>query len=226
MFLESVLVVLIGLLLIQVIRVARTFLEIKKYANYQINLENLLIQKNKQSTLLNNLYAYAYIYQSREARINQLLDEIFSVLEWKILSYWELDEKEQVLRMKYQRGLPQQYLDMLLKVFNNQVKVGGFGTGRAVTTKQPVIINNWEKDPDFKDLKFLSESGDVRSFAAFPVATNKRIYGNLHFYGNKMNQFKLNEAQLFTTITNSFAAILENDELATVEGGDSHEINA
>lgn len=195
-------------------RLVVSFIKVNTAQKTMGETEDSLNRRGKQVAILNTLYAQAYIYSSKDERINKLLDDIYNMLGWEAVAYWEFDEEEQSLEMKYQRGLAKGYLDTLQNAFHNKIPVGSFAGGRAITTKQPVVVNDWYKDPHLKGIEFLSESGHIYSFAAFPIATMLKTYGNLHVYGTLVNRFKLNEVQFFTTVSNSLAAILQNDELA------------
>lgn len=213
-----VLVIFIFLLAV-VIRVSKIISLIQDLKSAQLRtrqLNFLLEGKNKQMTLLTNLFPKTSTLQSKESRINQLLDDISQILQWKMSAFWEFNEKGQFLEFKYHRGLSKEYLLVMEDLLHNKIPVGGFGSGRTISTKQPVVVNNWLKDPQLKGVEFLSQAGNIHSFAAFPVATNAKTYGTLHLYAPQINEFKLNEVQLFTTVANSLAVILENDDKKAV----------
>src|SRR3989344_1212835 len=60
---------------------------------------NQLRLKRLQNLVINNLYAHAYIYQSQQARISQLLDELSEIVGWHINSFWQFDEKGQFVEI-------------------------------------------------------------------------------------------------------------------------------
>lgn len=177
-----------------------------------------LEQKMKQTAVLNRLYQRAFSKDNQEVRINKLMDDLEENLGWKMLSYWEFLEEEQVIEMKNERGLPKKFTDFTKEYYHNRLEVGSVAGGRAIATKQPVVSNNWNADPQLRHLPFLSEFGRIGSFAAFPVVGSSRTFGSLHVYNSKVNAFSLNEVQFFTTVTNSLAAIFEHREL-TLKGG-------
>lgn len=183
--------------------------------------EKRLRQKYSQSEVLNSLYETASHDQSKETRINWLLDDLENKLGWKILAYLDFLESEQVIVFRSVRGLSQKYRDFVHEVFHDKIGVGTVAGGRAISTKQPVVVNDWNKDPHLRDLDFLSEYGHIGSFAAFPIVSSLKTYGSLHVYGTRVGEFTLNEVQFFTTIANSLAAILEHDGLR-LEGGDKN----
>lgn len=176
-------------------------------------IEKRLLQKRNQSGIFNRLYQATFEKKSAQMRINELLDDLTGKLDWKMLAYLDFLENEQALVFKSVRGLSQKYLDYVHEVFHDRIDVGSVASGRAISTKQPVVVNDWNKDPHLKGLTFLSRYGHVASFAAFPVISNLKTYGSLHVYGAKVGEFTLNEVQFFTTLTNSLAAIFEHDEL-------------
>lgn len=181
--------------------------------------EKRLRQKKKQTEVLHHLLEKSIVQESQEIRINQLMDDLEDNLGWKMISYWAFLEGEQVIEMRNSRGLPKKFTDFTKQYYHNRLEVGSVAGGRAISTKQPVVSNNWNADPQLRHLPFLSEYGHIGSFAAFPVVSNQKTYGSFHVYGTKINAFTLNEVQFFTTITNSFAAILDHSEFST-KGGD------
>lgn len=182
--------------------------------------EKLLLQKKNQGIFLNSLYKSVDDYQPKEVRTVRLLDDLEYNLGWKRLAYLDFLENEQVIIFRIMRGLPQKYRDFVHEAFHDRVDIGSVAGGRAISTKQPLVVNNWNKDPHLKQLGFMSEYGGVVSFGAFPIVSNLKTYGSLHVYGSKAGMFKLNEVQFFTTVVNSLAAILEYDELT--KGGDKN----
>lgn len=180
-----------------------------------------LRQKKSQQEVLNNLYQIASLDEPKDARIDKLLDDLENKLGWKAISYWDFLESEQVIVINKMRGLPQKFRDFVHQYYNDRLDVGSVAGGRAISTKQPVVANDWNADPHLKHLPFLSEYGNIASFAAFPVVSSLKTYGSLHVYGSRVGQFTLNEVQFFTTIANSLAAILEHGEL-TSKGGEKN----
>lgn len=181
-------------------------------------LNQSITQKYQQGRFLYHLCISAFIYQSYSDRVEQLLDEIEGALNWRIIAFWDFNETEQALFYRSQRGLSAKFVKSIHENFRDRVEIGSVAAGRAISTRQPLIINNWHKDPHLKGLDFLSEFGAVNSLGIFPVASRLKTYGNLHVFGETLNQFKLNEVQFFATVVNSFAAILDNDELARRSG--------
>lgn len=181
--------------------------------------DRLLKQKQKQTQVLHNLYEEASLDEPEEVRVNRLMDDLENTLGWKALAFWDFLESEQVIEMKSSRGLPKKFTDFTRDYYHNRLDVGSVAGGRAISTKQPVVSNDWNSDPQLKHLPFLSEFGHIGSFAAFPIVGISKTYGSIHVYGVKVNTFTLNEVQFFTTITNSLAAILEHRELFLKGGG-------
>lgn len=200
----------------------RVVVGIKSTAKHNDRLAELQISLSKiesQKALVDRLLSQAYSKKKHVVRIDTVLEDIYATLGWRV-AYWEFIEKEQVLKLTQHRGLNIKYLEMLNSILHNQIPVGGYGSGRAIATKQPVITNDWVHDPHMKNLEFLSSVGQIRSFAAFPIDTDAISYGTLHVYGERINMFKLNEVQFFTTIANILAAIFENDEYLYTQTSD------
>lgn len=183
--------------------------------------QKLLAQKKKQTEVLHNLFKEAFVDEPEEIRVNRLMDDLEHKLGWKALAYWDFLEDEQVIVIKNMRGLPQKFRDFVKEYYNDRLEVGSVAGGRAIATKQPVVSNDWNSDPQLRHLPFLSDYGHIASFAAFPVVSSLRTWGSLHVYGTKIGRFSLNEVQFFTTIANSLAAILEHRELKA-RGGEKN----
>lgn len=192
------------------------YIKLQTYKNHTIFL---LKQKDAQNLLLSRLYTASSFYQPREARINELIDDIVRMLEWKVIAYWEFNQKEQALFYKYSRGLPKEFVKQIHGTYHDRVDIGGLASGRAIVTKQPVIIDNWTKNPLLKGIEHLYKYAKSCSVGAFPIVSNKNTYGTLHIYATECGQLRLNEVQFFTAVANSLAAIIENDNLE-MKGGE------
>lgn len=175
-------------------------------------IRNLLLAKENQAQLIGRLYDFSSAYHPKEARIIRLLDDLEYNLNWKMLAYLEFLENEQALIFRVTRGVPKKYMDFVHEVYHDRIDVGSVAGGRAIATKQPMVVNNWAEDPHMTHISFMGAFGHIVSFANFPIIGNLKTYGSLHVYSDQVGRFKLNEVQFFTTVANSLAAILEHDE--------------
>ena len=205
-------ILLIGAALWELIPLLQDLYNLRLLTLKQKQTAKLLLQKKNQGIFLNRLYKSADDYQPKEVRTVQLLDDLEYSLGWKRLAYLDFLEDEQAIIFRVTKGLPQKYLDFVHEVYHDRIDIGSLAGGRAISTKQPLIVNNWTQDPHLKHISFMSEYGHVISFGAFPIVSSLTTYVSLHVYGGSAGMFKLNEVQFFTTVANSLAAILEHDE--------------
>lgn len=176
------------------------------------NLRKQVLIMTNESMVINNLFESAYIYKSKYERIEKLLDDIYTIMGWRC-SFFEFIDKDQQLELKIHRGLSPVYLNTVREILHNRISTGDYASGRVISTRQPVIVNDWLKDPHLSKVAFVAKIGDIYSFAAFPIMTRYKNYGTLHLYGHHANNFKLNEVEFFATLANSLSVILENDDL-------------
>jgi GAF domain-containing protein len=189
-------------------------LEGQEEAQLGVRLEN----KEKELKFL-NLFLSRFVKNrpkgklSQSAIINALLDDLVENTSWNVLAFWQFIPQDQVLELKYHRNLPEPYLKIVYKAIRNRVPVGSFGSGRAIATRQPVVINDWTKDPLFRGIWEWPHISKIYSFAAFPVISKTNIYGTFHAYGSEIGRFKLDNVEFFTIIANVLAARLEVESL-------------
>ena len=90
---------------------------------------------------------------------------------------------------------------------------------RAARTRQVVIANDVESEPDFVHNPLLP---DVRSEIALPMIVGDRLMGVFNVQANATNRFSREDARIYTTLATQVAVALQNAELyveqtATVE---------
>lgn len=191
-------------------RLRQLVLQLQVYKQEEQALQMQFAKRQSYMKVILTLCDSFRTHGAYESRLQTFINLIFDKTGWRA-AFWQFDEAGQQLHLHYQKGLSEQYLTTIKQANLTAIPIGGYGSGRAIATKQPVIVNNWQKDPHMKYVESIGEVGMVRSFAAFPIATDEHTYGTLHIYGMEVNQFALSDVQLFTTMANLLAVQLDID---------------
>lgn len=194
-----------AILMIVLVQIVRLYLLNKKEQKILSQLTN----RHKELNYLNLLTSAAL---SDKSTLEQILPKYLNVLKeqlgWTFHSIFRLDEERQLLTIRFTGYLPDWYMEELsTKVF---IRVGDASVGRAVSTKQPAIINVANQDPRFKDVLSLTGRTGYKSLSCYPLAGRIKTYGGFCTYSEFENIFTLSDISFFTTVSNIFAAIIEN----------------
>lgn len=175
------------------------------------NAKNAAAKRVQELAYLNYLTGQSISNtESVDKSFPEFLNKLKELVGWMGHTLWRLDENNQMLIIRFTGYLPQWYMDLLSTQL--LVKVGDGTVGRAVATKQPVIVNSArsEDDPRFSRFTQLPTKTGYNSLAGHPVLGRIKTYGALCSYGLKENTFKLHDAQFLLICAYLLGAILEN----------------
>src|SRR5581483_4762585 len=91
-----------------------------------------------------------------------------------------------------------------------RVKVGEGVTGKAAQLRQPVLINDVSKEPEY-----ISALAQVRSELAIPLIIKNRVTGVINIEAREPNYFTDEHKRLLTLIASRMAVGIENAQLYT-----------
>jgi len=128
------------------------------------------------------------------------------MMESNICSVMLFDEKKKELRIVAAHALDPQYKD------KPPVKTQGSLTGRAVLTKQPVIIKDVQKEKAYQFRDLAIKQGLV-SLLTVPMIYKNKVLGVFNSYTPEEHEFTRDEISFVQSVANQCAAVLENTRL-------------
>src|SRR5271167_3997867 len=140
--------------------------------------------------------------------LNTLLQRIAEMLkrfiDYEVFAILLLNEKTQELRVRFQVGHPPEVAERI------RIKVGQGVTGRAVQTRQPVLVN----DLAVEDNVVHSTPG-ARSELAVPLIAKNKVIGVIDVEADQPGAFTEEHKRLLTLFASRIAAGIENARLYT-----------
>jgi phosphoserine phosphatase RsbU/P len=140
--------------------------------------------------------------------LNTLLQRVAEmlkrVIDYEIFAILLLNEKTQELRVRFQVGHPPEVAERIL------IKVGQGVTGRAVETRQPVLVNDVTAE-----YNVINATPGVRSELAVPLIAKNKVIGVLDVEAPQPGAFTEEHKRLLTLFASRIAAGIENARLYT-----------
>lgn len=179
-------------------------------------VEKGLLKRRKELSYLSFLTTSINLNsESLEEAVPKILNRLRDDFKWKYTSLFRLDEKTQTIPVRFTGYLPKWYMEELsTKVL---VKVGDAAAGRAVSTKQPAIINATEQDPRFENVQSYSTRAGYRSLSCYPLMGTLKTHGSYCVYSEHNNIFTVHDIQFLSTCGNFFGIYLENKLLSSLD---------
>ncbi len=126
------------------------------------------------------------------------------VIDYDIFAILLLNEKAQELRIRFQVGHPPEIADRI------RIKVGEGITGLAAEKREPVLVNDVSKQPEY-----ITSGIAVRSELAIPMITKNKVIGVIDIEAPQANYFTEEHSRLLTVIASRVAIGIENARLYT-----------
>jgi phosphoserine phosphatase RsbU/P len=126
------------------------------------------------------------------------------IIEYDIFAILLLNEKTQELRIRFQVGHPSEATERV------RIKVGEGITGRAAELREPVLVNDVSKEPEY-----ITSVTAVRSELAIPMITKNKVIGVIDIEAPQPNYFTEEHSRLLTVIASRVAIGIENARLYT-----------
>ena len=140
--------------------------------------------------------------------LNTLLQRVAEMLkrfiDYEIFAILLLNDKAQELRVRFQVGHPPEVAERI------RIKVGQGVTGRAVQTRQPVLVNDLAADDNV-----INYTPGVRSELAVPLIAKNKVIGVLDVEAGRPGAFTEEHKRLLTLFASRIAAGIENARLYT-----------
>ena len=140
--------------------------------------------------------------------LNTLLQRIAEVLkrfiDYEVFAILLLNEKTQELRVRFQVGHPPEVAERI------RIKVGQGVTGRAVQTRQPVLVNDVAAEG-----QYIHTTPGVRSELAVPLIAKNKVIGVIDVEAPQPRAFTEEHKRLLTLFASRIAAGIENARLYT-----------
>lgn len=140
--------------------------------------------------------------------LNTLLQRVAEMLkrfiDYEIFAILLLNDKAQELKVRFQVGHPPEVAERI------RIKVGQGVTGRAVQTRQPVLVNDLAAEDNV-----INFTPGVRSELAVPLIAKNKVIGVLDVEAGHPGAFTEEHKRLLTLFASRIAAGIENARLYT-----------
>jgi phosphoserine phosphatase RsbU/P len=140
--------------------------------------------------------------------LNTLLQRVAEMLKrfinYEIFAILLLNEKTQELRIRFQVGHPPEVAERI------RIKVGQGVTGRAVQTRQPVLVNDLAAEDNV-----VNATPGVRSELAVPLIAKNKVIGVIDVEAARPGGFTEEHKRLLALFASRIAASIENARLYT-----------
>ncbi len=140
--------------------------------------------------------------------LNTLLQRVAEMLkrfiDYEIFAILLLNDKAQELRVRFQVGHPPEVAERI------RIKVGQGVTGRAVQTRQPVLVNDLVGEQNV-----INYTPGVRSELAVPLIAKNKVIGVLDVEAGQPGAFTEEHTRLLTLFASRIAVGIENARLYT-----------
>ncbi len=126
------------------------------------------------------------------------------IIDYDIFAILLVNEKAQELRIRFQVGHPPEAAERM------RIKIGEGITGLAAQRREPVLVNDVSKQPEY-----ISSVSAVRSELAIPMITKNKVIGVIDIEAPQPNYFTEEHSRLLTVIASRVAIGVENARLYT-----------
>ncbi len=169
-------------------------------------LDNLQRQVNELSTLaqVSKTITEPIYLDEMLAVICEMAAQIMGAKGASLLLF---DEEQGELALRATFGLKRAHAEIA------PIDVETSLTGRAITRNAPVMVQDLQSEPAYKN-KALAKREGLRSFLSVPVSVRGKTIGAFNCYMGDAHTFSAQEIELFSTLANQTALALENANLA------------
>ena len=140
--------------------------------------------------------------------LNTLLQRVAEMMkrfiDYEVFAILLLNEKTQELRVRFQVGHPPEVAERI------RIKVGQGVTGRAVQTREAVLVNDVAAEDNF-----INSAPGVRSELAVPLIAKNKVIGVIDVEADQPGAFSEEHKRLLTLFASRIAVGIENAQLYT-----------
>lgn len=126
------------------------------------------------------------------------------IIDYDIFAILLVNERAQELRIRFQVGHPPEMAERM------RIKIGEGITGLAAQRREPVLVNDVSKEPEY-----ITSVSEVHSELAIPMITKNRVIGVIDIEAPQPNYFTEEHSRLLTVIASRVAIGIENARLYT-----------
>ena len=162
-------------------------------------------------------YLKTLIDISRTITTEKYLDDILNLIvtvtanmtDIRICSLWLIDESDYppIMRLKASQAIDKEYVNNHALTLNEGV------VGHVASHKQPIMIEDVLKHPQFKEKKMARKSGLVSMLGIPMQDKSNRLIGVLNCFTTQPHTFSKTEVDLMTTLAGHAAVVIHNTEL-------------
>ncbi len=162
-------------------------------------------------------YLKTLIDISRTITTEKYLDDILNLIvtvtanmtDIRICSLWLIDESDYppIMRLKASQAIDKEYVNNQALTLNEGV------VGHVASHKQPIMIEDVLKHPQFKEKKMARKSGLVSMLGIPMQDKSNKLIGILNCFTTQPHTFSKTEVDLMTTLAGHAAVIIHNTEL-------------
>ncbi len=136
-----------------------------------------------------------------ETLLNRTSELVRAVIQYRIFAIFLLNDRTNELRMRFQIGHTPQAARM-------RFPLGKGVVGQVALTRQPILLNDVSKDPNY-----IAANPDVRSELAVPLIAKNRLIGVLDIESEQEGFFKPEHLRTLTVTASRIAQAIENARL-------------
>ncbi len=136
--------------------------------------------------------------------LRRVAELVRRVIDYEIFSIMLLNESTQELRPRFAIGYPPEVVERL------RIKVGEGVTGLAAQRREPVLVNDVLKQPEY-----IEAIPQVRSELAVPLIIKNRVIGVIDIEAPQPGYFTEDHQRLLSLIASRIASGIENARLYT-----------
>lgn len=162
-------------------------------------------------------YLKTLIDISRTITTEKYLDDILNLIvtvtanmtDIRICSLWLIDESDYppIMRLKASQAIDKEYVNNQALTLNEGV------VGHVASHKQPIMIEDVLKHPQFKEKTMARKSGLVSMLGIPMQDKSNRLIGVLNCFTTQPHTFSKTEVDLMTTLAGHAAVVIHNTEL-------------
>lgn len=139
-----------------------------------------------------------------ETLLRGVAEVVRQIIDYQIFAILLLNEKEQVLRIRFQVGHPPEVAERI------RVKVGEGITGRAAQKRESILENDVTNSEHY-----IASGAEARSELAVPMISKNRVIGVIDIEAPQANYFTEEHKNVLSLVASRVAVAIENARLYT-----------
>ncbi|MBA7667020.1 hypothetical protein ES703_75105 [subsurface metagenome] len=170
--------------------------ELQSYIRLSRSNEKRLATLNAVSNMLSRSFELEEVLRSA-------LDMVMEVMEIEVALIFFLDEEAQELKLMAYEGVSEKFARNM-----DRMKLGEGFNGRVAVTGQPLVVENFPRDP--RVTRKVAREEKIEAQLIVPLKATGSIIGTLCVANRRPRQFLVEEIELLTVIGNQIGITMEN----------------